>query len=90
MDLKQAVTQVFNATYDKKDGYKLIYSGSQTGTGFASFIITKDGYDIVVDFTTSETGIFRASSHDGLLENPYRVKTWYNFVVSLENLLKGE
>ena len=89
MDLKQIVKEVFNKTYRKN--YKLIHLGTQEGTGFMTFIITKDSHNVLCTFEVSpNTGVFHAESTDNLLSSPYEVEDWLKFITAIRTATRGQ
>ena len=88
MDLRQITKQTFNKIYGHDVDRRLIYIGTQEGTGFMTFIIT-NGFDVMCTFNIGDSGIFNATSDDYLLVNEYELSDWLNFVRTLKQKLRG-
>ena len=89
MDLKQITKQTFNKIYGENKDRKLIYVGTQSNTGFMTFVITND-FEVMCTFNIGDKGIFQATSSDYLLANEYEVSDWLKFIKTIKQTLRGE
>ena len=88
------MTQIKRATIVQnafKDYYNVDYKLLiiHEGEHCSTFAIV-DISEIIIEFSVSNTSIFDAKSHSGLLSCKSELRTWYNFLKQVEAELERE